>query len=154
MKLPPSPVASCWNSWSEAVIYHATRVHLYEGLYKAEKGTGMAVQRIVELVTHKTLYPEISLHFYFLKENCQRLMCALTSLEERESPLACKVFNLLEDLKAYLKSGKEKIAFGMETDRLLSKLAESEKKKQIKSFQKVFALSLKKLEDHLDNHPA
>ena len=36
VKLPPVPVSSHWNSWFEAVCYHATRVHLYEGFFKAE----------------------------------------------------------------------------------------------------------------------
>ena len=66
VKLPPVPVSSRWNSWFEAAIYHATRIHLYEGFYKAEKGQGMAVERIVELVTHKTIYHEISLQLYFI----------------------------------------------------------------------------------------
>ena len=51
---------------------------------------------------------------------------------------------MLED--AYLKSGQEKTTLGVETDRLL---AEPD---HIKSFQKVFALSLKKLNDHIDKH--
>ena len=29
-----------WNSRSEDVIYHATKIHLYKGFYKAEKGVG------------------------------------------------------------------------------------------------------------------
>ena len=154
VKLPPSPVSSRWNSWFEAAIYHATRVHLYEGFFKAERGTGMAVQRVLELVTHKEIYPEIILQLYFLKENCQRLIMVLTSLEEKNTPLAYKVFNLLEDLRGYLRSGKEKVTFGPETDRLLSNLSAADQKKHVKSFQKVFGLSLKKLEDHLDKHPA
>ena len=51
-------------------------------------------------------------------------MLVLTSLEEKQAPPACKVFNMLEDIKAYLKSGHEKTTFGVEADRLLSKLAE------------------------------
>ena len=70
VKLPPVPVSSRWNSWFEAAIHHATRIHLYEGFYKAEKGQGMAVERIIELVTHKTIYNEISMQLYFIKENC------------------------------------------------------------------------------------
>ena len=31
------PVSTRWNSWFEAVVYHATRVHTYEGFFKAEK---------------------------------------------------------------------------------------------------------------------
>ena len=38
VKLPPVPVSTRWNSWFEAVIYHATRVHLYEGFTKWRKG--------------------------------------------------------------------------------------------------------------------
>ena len=81
-------------------------------------------------------------------------MTVLTTLEEKTASLACKVFNCLADLRLYLRAGSQKTAFGMETDRLLSKMPEPERKKQIKSFQEVFRLSSKKLEDHLDNHPA
>ena len=74
----------------------------------------------------------------------------LTALEEKKIPLACKV----EDLVAYLKAGSIKNSFGTETDRILTKLTESGRKKCIKSFQNVFALSVKKIECHLDKHPA
>ena len=62
----------------------------------------------------------------------------LTALEEKETPLACKAFNYLDNLKMYLRAGCEKTSFGTETDRLLSKLPEPDRKEQIKSFQKVF----------------
>ena len=114
VKLPPVPVSSRWNSWFEAVCYHATRVHIYEGFFKAEKGEGMAVQRIIELLSHKIIYPEIILQLYFIKENCPQLMTVLTALEEKKIPLACKVFNYLEDLKMYLRAGIEKSTFGTE----------------------------------------
>ena len=143
-----------WNSWFEAAIYHATRVHIYEGFYKQEKSVGMAVERIIELLTHKEIYPEIVLQLHFIKESCQRLMNVLTALEEKKTPLASKVFNLLEDLVAYLKAGSKKNLFGTETDRLLTKLAEPGRKKCIKSFQDAFALSVKKIQGHLDKHPA
>ena len=154
VKLPPVPVSSRWNSWFEAAIYHATRIHLYEGFFKAERGQGMAVERIIELVTHKEIYPEISLQLYFVKENCQRLMAVLTSLEANETPLACTVYNLLEDLRSYLRAGASKDRFGPETDRLLDKFAADQKRKYVKSFQTIFKLSLCKLDGHLDKHPA
>ena len=88
-------------------IIHTTRIHLYEGLYKAEKGQGMAVERTIELVTHKTI----------IKENGQRLMSVLTSLEAKEVLLACTIYNHLEDLRSYLKSVLSKSNFGIETDR-------------------------------------
>lgn len=96
-------------------MYHATRIHLYEGFYKAEKGQGMAVERITELVTHKTIYTEICLQLYFIKENYQRLMDVLTSLQAKETPLACTVYNLLEDLHSYLRTGVLKTSLGPET---------------------------------------
>ena len=92
----------------------------------------MAVERIVELVTHKTIYHEISLQLYFIKENCQRLIAVLTSLEAKEA----------------------KSSFDTETDRLLAKYSAEQKRKQIKSFQNAIKLSLRKLEVHLDAHPA
>ena len=105
VKLPPVPVSTRWNSWFSSVAYHATRVHLYEGFFKAEASKGMAVECIIELVTHKELYPEICLHLYFIQEKCQRIACALTSLEMKKVPLACSVFNLTGDLRAYLAAG-------------------------------------------------
>ena len=154
VKLPPVPVSSRWNSWFQAASYHATHVHLYEGFYKAEKAQGMAVERVIELVMHKTIYPEISLHLYFITENCQRLVMVLTSLEVKGCPLVCTVYNTLEDLRSYLKMGTIKTSFGEETDRLLDKLPIEKKRLHIKSFQAVFGLSLRKLEGYIDCHPA
>ena len=154
VKLPPVPISSCWNSWFKAASYHATRIHLYEGFYKAEKAHGMAVEKIIELVTHKTIYPEITLQLYFIKENCHRLMVVLTAMEGKGSPLACTVYNMLEDLRSYLRAGISKTTFGEQTDRLLSQLSVEEKRKHIRSFQSVFDVSLQKLERHLDQHPA
>ena len=154
VKLPPVPVSTRWNSWFQAAIFHATRIHIYEGFYKAERGQGVAVQNIIEIVTHKTIYPEVCLQLYFVKENCQRLMLVLTSLESQSTPLACLVYNRLEDLRSYLKAGISKTSFGEETDRLLAKFSADEKKKHVKSFHTIFRLSLQKLEDHLDRHPA
>lgn len=51
----------------------------------------------------------------------------------------------------YLIAGIQKTTFGTETDRLLSKLSETQRKKYVKSFQEVFSI---KLEGHLDKHPA
>ena len=65
-------------------------------------------------------------------------MSRLTALEEKETPLACKVVNYLEDLKMHLGAGCEKTSFGAEIDRLLSKLPEPDGKEQIKSFQSLW----------------
>lgn len=49
VKLPPVPVSTRWNSWFEAAIYHATRLHTYEGFYKSEKSKYIKIQ-------HNTIY--------------------------------------------------------------------------------------------------
>ena len=106
----------------------------------------MAVECVIQLVTHRTIYSEISLQLYFLKENCQRLMNVLTSLEAHDTPLAYSVFNTLEDLRLYLLAGTTKELFGGETYKRLANLGQTEKKKMIK---KVFQLSLGKLDTRL-----
>ena len=61
-------------------------------------------------------------------------MVVLTAMEEKGSPLACTVYNMLEDLRSYLRAGISKKTFGEQTDRLLSQLSVEEKRKHIKSF--------------------
>ena len=86
----------------------------------------MPIKCIIELVSHKTMYTEITLQLYFIKEDCQRLMTVLTALEEKETPLASIIWQSqdVSYLKMYLRAGCEKASFGTETDRLLSKLPE------------------------------
>ena len=76
-------------------------------------------------------------------------MAVLTSLEAKEVPLVCTVYNLIEDLWSYLRGGISKSSLGVETDRLLAKYPAKQKRKHIKSFQTVFKLSPQKLEEHL-----
>ena len=77
-------------------------------------------------------------------------MTVLTSLEAKNTPLACSAYNTLEDLSSYLQAGTTKTSFGSETDQLLG----TERKRAIKSFQKVFQMSFVKFDSHLKRHPA
>lgn len=117
-------------------------------------GQGLAVTRILELLTHKELFPEIQLQLSFIAENCQRLAIVLKSLEETKTPIACTVYNSMEDLKAYLNAGKTKTSFGPKSDVFLDKLSASSKRKAVKNFQEAFDLSLDKLTRHLSSIPA
>ena len=76
----------------------------------------------------------------------------MTLLEVQKTPLACTVYNMLDDLRAYLEVGSPKKSFGIETDLLLAKLPATEKRKMIKSFLEVFRLSLQKLKNHHGGH--
>ena len=126
MKLRPVSVATRWNSWFNAATYHSSFIQFYEGSFKQEKSHGLAVDRILELVDggrlHHAFFLNLHLNLYFMNENCTRLIKALTSLEETKSPLACIVYNMMEDGKQYLHAGISKSTFGLETDRLLSEL--------------------------------
>ena len=101
VKLPPVPVATRWNSWFNAVRYHSSFIQFYEGFFKQEKNHGLAVHRILKLVDggrlHHASFLNLHLNLYFTTENCTRLIKALTSLEETKSPLACVVYNMMED---------------------------------------------------------
>ncbi|XP_031415012.1 uncharacterized protein LOC116218253 [Clupea harengus] len=137
VKLPPVPVSTRWNSWFAAVIYRAAQIHLYHGFFSvsvlcplAEESQGIALKRIVELCGHKEIYPEILLQVHFITENCPRHVTNLTSLEATHDPLACTVYNTMEDLRAYLKAGTTTNSFVPESDRLLGKLKGQEKTKQ------------------------
>ena len=114
----------------------------------------MAVTRILELLAHKEIFPEIQLQLYFIAENCQRLATVLTSLEASKTPLACTLYNTMEDLKTYLQAGTTKTSFGPKTDQILEELSVSSKRKAVKCFQEVFQLSFEKLNGHLLRLPA
>ena len=81
-------------------------------------------------------------------------MAVLTSLEAKELPLACTVYNTLEDFGLYLRAGTTKTSFGEKTNHFLQNLPLEQRRVKIKSFQAVFSLSLQKLEAHIDNLPA
>ena len=91
----------------------------------------MVVQRIIELLGHKTIYPETILQLYFVKEDHSPSMQGINYMYMEI--LVCTMY-------MYLKAGIQKTTFGFgaETDRLLSKLPKSQSRS----------------ESHLDTHPA
>ena len=77
-------------------MYHSTHIHMYNGFFKKEESKGMAVEQIIELTSHKEIYPELRLYMSFIKESCSCLMSSLTSLEATRDPLACTVYNTIQ----------------------------------------------------------
>lgn len=47
VKVPPEPGNTRWNSWFEAVQFHAEHVHLYKEFFSAEKSSAQAVKNIL-----------------------------------------------------------------------------------------------------------
>ena len=60
---------------------------------------------------------------------------------------------MMEDVKQYLHTGTSKSTFGVETDRLLSELENTERERVISNFQDLFSTSFSKLNKYLDAHP-
>ena len=72
-------------------------------------------------------------------------MVVLTAMEAKGSPLACIMYNMLEDLCSYLRAGMSKTTFGEQTDHSLSQLSVEKKRKHIKYFLTVFDVSVSKV---------
>ena len=151
VKLPPVPASTRWNSWFNAVMYHATHLHVF---FKKEESKGMAVEQIIELTSHKEISKELRLYTTFIKENCSRLMSALTSLEATHDPLACTVYNSMQDLSCHLQAGTSKTSYGAQTDALLQEKPPKEQEAIIKSFKGVFKAACNKLQGHLEEYQA
>lgn len=95
-------------------------------------------------------HSEITFQLYFIKENWQRLMIVLTALEKKGTPLGCKAFSYIEDLRMHVEANDEKITYGTVADRLLWKLPEPERKKHINPSKVV----IYKTWGSSENHPA
>uniref|UniRef100_UPI00358FF509 uncharacterized protein n=1 Tax=Myxine glutinosa TaxID=7769 RepID=UPI00358FF509 len=154
VKLPPVPVSTRWNSWFDAVNYHATHLQHYKVFFKREGGRSTAVQTILGMTRNEEVFAELQLHMSFIKENCARFMVVLMSLGEVHEPLACTAYNLIEDLRFYQHVSSRKTIFGAETDLHLSKKEKNEKQMTIKSFNDVFKESLRRFSEHIEGHPA
>ena len=63
VKLPPEPVATRWNSWFQAALYHSSRIHVYEGFFKSEKG----INNFIVLIEYFHIH---ALYFYRARNGC------------------------------------------------------------------------------------
>ncbi|KAK9976412.1 hypothetical protein ABG768_021617 [Culter alburnus] len=80
-KVPPEAVCTRWNSWFEAIKYHAEHVHLYRLFFLSEESTGMAVKNILSQLETEEKVQTLTLKLTFISETCSKLMTALTILE-------------------------------------------------------------------------
>lgn len=150
-KVPPELVSTRWNSWFEAVQYHAEHVHLYKEFFLAEKSSAQAVRNIIELV--ETDEKQEALHFKltFISEGCGKLVTALTVLEGTHTPVAVSAYNIMEDLGSFLVNGTAKtLGFGVKTDELLNQMRMPKKR----HIHDVFHIAFEKFSKHWDVHPA
>ncbi|XP_036001540.1 uncharacterized protein LOC118565359 [Fundulus heteroclitus] len=96
-KVPPEAVCTRWNSWFEAVKYHAEHVHLYRQFFLSEESTAMAVKNILSQLETEEKMQTFTLKLTFISEACSKLMTALTILEGTHRPTAVSAHNVMED---------------------------------------------------------
>ena len=154
-KTPPEYVSSRWNSWFEAVKYHAEHVHLYRVFLLAEKSSSMAVTNILSQVDTEEKVQALTVKLTFISEGCSKLITALTILEGTHRPTAVSAYNIMEDLCSYLVNGTAKTCgFGAKTDELLRKMGVRERNVVLESLHDAFHLAFTNFSKHWDIHPA
>ena len=117
--------------------------------FRQEQSKGVAIETILEMLQNKDIYTELKLYMSFITEHSACLTTVLTSLEATMKPLACTVYNVLQDVRGFLAA--ERTSFG-ETDKQEKPTAE--RGKLSKTFKKVFKAAADKINKHLDQHPA
>ena len=153
--LPPVPVASRWNTWFEAVKYHAIHVEHYHSFFMAEASEAQSVLRIIGLLDPEgDSYDNIKLQMNFIAETCPKLMHTLTTMEATHTPVATRAYNLIEDCSSFLRNGCHKVVFGDSTDEILAALPRAQRNTHLAIFHNVFQAGFQKLSKHWDQHPA
>ncbi|KAK1889393.1 Phosphoglucosamine mutase, partial [Dissostichus eleginoides] len=154
-KAPPESVGSRWNSWFEAVQYHAEHVHLYREFLLEENSSAQAVTNILSLLETEEKMQALTVKLTFIAEGCSKLMTALTILEGTHRTTAVSAYNIMEDLGSYLVNGTAKTCgFGAKTDELLRKTGVRERKQVLDDLHDAFHLAFTKFSKHWDTHPA
>lgn len=87
-RVPPEPGNTRWNSWFEAVKYHADHVHLYNDFFTAVKSSAQAVKNILELLETVEQLEALQMKLTFISEGCGKMVRALTVLEGTHTPTA------------------------------------------------------------------
>lgn len=98
--VPPEPVITRWNTWFNAVIYHAPLLQHYPEFIRIEReqeGDSAALHELSDLLLNDNL----SEHFQFVANNCPRLISTLNVWQSRK-PQVHEVFNTMQDLISWL----------------------------------------------------
>lgn len=154
-KVPPEAAGTRWNTWFEAVQYHAEHVHLYQEFFQSEGSSAQAVINILELLQTDEKLDSLKVKLTFISEACGKLITALTVLEGTHQPIAVSAYNMMEDLGSYLISGTAKTCgFGVKTDELLDQMVIRQKRDVLDNFHDAFHAAFAKYSKHWDVHPA
>lgn len=104
--MPPTPVITRWNSWFEAVLYHAEYLEHYVSFVASEiahSGATIQLNKLSALLQNTDRLNELRAELEFVTVHCQPIMKTLTSFEAK-SFMAVDVYNKVSDLLSYLKS--------------------------------------------------
>jgi hypothetical protein len=98
--LPPEPVITRWNTWFNAVIYHAPLLQHYSQFLRIEREQEGDTDVLKELST-LLLSEHLGEHFAFVANNCPRLISTLNVWQSRK-PQVHEVYNTMQDLISWL----------------------------------------------------
>ncbi|KAI7804100.1 hypothetical protein IRJ41_023986 [Triplophysa rosa] len=144
-----------WNSWFEAVKYHAEHVHIYKEFLLAENLSSQAVTNILNLVETEEKVQDLTVKMSFVSEGCSKLITALSILEGTHRPTAVSAYNVMEELGSYLANGTAKTCgFGPKTDALLRQMSINERREVLDHLHDAFHLAFTKFSKHWDTHSA
>jgi hypothetical protein len=110
-KLPPEPVLARWNSWFEAVNYHAEyfpcySIFIQEEIDESFTHGSQALRRLSSTLEEPNASKLLAC-IKFISKSTERLVMLLKMLEGRES-FAVFIFNTMQDLHASLLAGSRK----------------------------------------------
>lgn len=98
--VPPSPVITRWNTWFNAVSYHAPLLQHYLEFVRREREEESDSAALSELEDLLNL-PDMCFHFKFVSENCARFVATLNSWQSRKQQVH-EVYNSLQDFISWL----------------------------------------------------
>ena len=150
-KLCPLPCSTRWNTWFEAVNYHAEHLHVYEGFFKGE-GSSVSVGRVLQILREQ--FDDLEIELLFVQATCGKVSQTLDVLQESSSPMALRASELLSDVGAYLQNGCSRILFSQELDDKMDDMPLEIKKKWLDKFHDIFLAGLSKFSKHYDQLPA
>lgn len=154
-KVPPEAGNTRWNSWFEAVKYHAEHLQLYKEFFLAENSSAQAVTNILNLLETDENLQALKVKLTFISESCSKLVTSLTVLEGTHRPTAVSAYNIMEDLGSYLVNGTAKTCgFGANTDELLRQMGMRQRREVLDHLHDAFHLAFTKFSKHWDIHPA
>jgi hypothetical protein len=152
--MPPSPVATRWNSWFLCVSYHNKYFKYYKKFFEAEmqltNTPPESVEELHNMLQSISKWQELKACLAFLSQKATTVLSYIDIFQTRR-PLTVKTFDHLEDLQIFFATNQqlpdEAFADIMEDTDEISLLRQREMRGM---FQSAFDLAQAKLQKYMD----